>query len=1122
MKMKNYLFKMFFLSCFLSLTAQQSLKTVKKGDLEQIQNTLNDELKGQFTDSDLDSWVVQSDASSRNADSWYYYLAQTHNGIPVRNSIAVVLKNKGKFKIVNTRFINNLETRINVQTPSLSPQAAVLKALSHYKLNAQFSLKIIEKDLSTGTITFAKTDDLQSDIKVHMVYEPTKDGKVTLAWNVNLDLKNGSHWWNTRIDATAGSFVSDNDWVVSCNWSNESSHKHKHASAFSKEVDFTGAVYQEALIQTSSGGVYRVLPYYIESPNHGDFAVISGPENAVASPNGWHDDVANTYTTTRGNNVIARDDQDGLNSTLGPLTSESSPGLVFDYLYGGPSVAASTYIDAASTQLFYMSNAVHDIYYNYGFDEASGNFQENNFGNGGTQGDAVNADVQDGSGLNNANFSTPGDGGNGRMQMFLWNQGAYNPDEALLLSVNNTVLAGDYGALDNAFTQGYVPVTSAITSNLVLVTDDNTGGTNSLDVNDGCGAITNAAAINGKIAVVRRGACAFTLKVKEAQNAGALAVLIVNNVAGNITMGGGDFSITIPAYSLNQADGDALISQMAISTVNATFNVPSIPPPFVNVDGSFDNGVVGHEYGHGINIRLVGGRNNSGCVTAVESMGEGWADFIGKIITLKNIDNGISLNGVGTFVVGQSTSGQGIRPAPYSGSIANNPMTYQALINDPTNGTFTIPHGVGSVWAGMLWDLTWDLIAINGFTDDIYDSNGIYGNTIALNLVIEAMKLTRCNPGFIDGRDAILEADDVLYGNGFPGSGTGANQCVIWSAFARRGLGANASQGGGSSPFDFGTASTSDGNADFSLPTGIGCNPDFLIDNADDASQQICQGVTATSFEFVFYEQNGYDFPTAFVASGLPSGAVASFSPATMNDTGIFTMTISGIPASTTGSFPVTITPGGDASKSKMVDLFVNTSNPNLLDGDTIFSINAGVSSAFFDNSTIPVSTSDNLDLTIPSSAFNGTVLWTAPNGATFTTSTVSFTNIQDNDTAVEGNWSAEFTFTNDCGNTLAPQIINFIVDIDGALGVTSFDLDQILLFPNPTKNRVTITGLKNLSETNISIIDIMGRILSNNVTVNEISANRISLDMSQLSSGTYFIEIKSKENRTVKKLIKN
>jgi len=56
---------------------------------------------------------------------------------------------------------------------------------------------------------------------------------------------------------------------------------------------------------------------------------------------------------------------------------------------------------------------VHDVWYQYGFDEASGNFQSNNYGRGGTAGDYVQADAQDGGGTNNANFSTPTDGGNG-------------------------------------------------------------------------------------------------------------------------------------------------------------------------------------------------------------------------------------------------------------------------------------------------------------------------------------------------------------------------------------------------------------------------------------------------------------------------------------------------------------------------------------------------------------------------------------------------------------------------------------------------------------------------------------------------------------------------------------
>jgi len=64
---------------------------------------------------------------------------------------------------------------------------------------------------------------------------------------------------------------------------------------------------------------------------------------------------------------------------------------------------------------------VHDLYYRYGFDEVSGNFQQHNFGRGGKENDGVIANAQDGSGYNNANFMTPPDGENGRCRMYLWN-----------------------------------------------------------------------------------------------------------------------------------------------------------------------------------------------------------------------------------------------------------------------------------------------------------------------------------------------------------------------------------------------------------------------------------------------------------------------------------------------------------------------------------------------------------------------------------------------------------------------------------------------------------------------------------------------------------------------------
>jgi extracellular elastinolytic metalloproteinase len=1096
--------------------AQYFDKSIKPVDLNMIQSALDAESKKGYLPSDLDSWLIESDASSKNNNGWYYYVVQTHNNIVVRNSIANISVLNNLAKVVNSKFIKSLESKIKVQAPILSASDAVKNALSFHGLKVN-EPKQINFDKDKNIFVFEKTEDLFSDIKVNLVYESISENEVVLAWNVNLDYKKGSHWWNTRINASNGEFVSVNDWVTSCSWGdakNHVSHNHKINSKRNlkdkKQIDFINSVYSKKSTETSlMAGAYRVLPYYVESPNHGAFELVTNPDDATASALGWHND-GNAFTSTRGNNVVARYDSNGNNSNANPVSNQSAPGLVFDYPYGGTTVAASTYINSSRTQLFYMSNITHDIYYRYGFDEASGNFQQNNLGNGGTAGDRVNADAQDGSGTNNANFSTPTDGTSGRMQMFLWTQGAYDPNETLLLTINNTPLAGDYTALDNNFNPGYVPVTAPITADLVLVQDNNTGGTGSTDANDGCGALTNAAALNGKIAVARRGACNFTLKVTEAQNAGALAILIINNVAGNIIMGGGDASVTIPAYSLNQADGNALIAQMSSSTVNATFNVPSATPPFVELDGDYDNGVVGHEYGHGINIRLVGGRFNSGCVNAVESMGEGWADFIGKIIQLRNVDNGIALNGTGTFVVGQAPNGQGIRPAPYSGDIANNPMTYELLRQDTGNATFTVPHGVGSVWAGILMDMAWDLIAVYGFTDDIYNANGSFGNTIALSLVVEAMKLTACDPGFVDGRNAILQADDVLYGNGIAGSGTGPNQCIIWSAFARRGVGLSANQGS--------TNSTSDGAHAYDLPAT--CTPNYLIDNGDDKIEEICQGTTSASYDFVFYEQNAYDTPTGFVATGLPAGASATFSPATMQDTGLFSMTITGIPAGATGNFPITVTPGGDATKSKSVDLVINPTNPNVLDGDTDFSTDGNTFTSFSNNQTISIAPGVNLDLRLPASAFNGTLIWTSPNGTTYTTNTVSFSSVVDGDNAVEGNWTLQVSFTNDCAPALAPQNMNFTVVIDPLLSTSEFNLEQLVLFPNPTNSIVFIKGMKTTKDLKVGIIDITGRILLNQI---DISTNdkEVKVDMSKLSSGTYFITLENNDFKTIKKVVK-
>ncbi|MCB0685414.1 MAG: M36 family metallopeptidase, partial [Saprospiraceae bacterium] len=199
-------------------------------------------------------------------------------------------------------------------------------------------------------------------------------------------------------------------------------------------------------------------------------------------------------------------------------------------------------------------------------------------------------------------------------------------------------------------------------------------------------------------------------------------------------------------------------------------------------DSDLDAEVIVHEYGHGISNRLTGGPAQAGCLGNTEQMGEGWSDFFALLLTMKASAVGTEARGMGTYFVGRAPNGPGIRNAPYSTDFGVNGFTYNNV------GSVAVPHGVGFIWATMLWDMTWNLIEKHGFEENIYATTG--GNGIAMQLVMEGMKLQPCNPGFVNGRDAILKADTMLF--------SGANGCEIWSAFARRGLGVEASQGSSS------------------------------------------------------------------------------------------------------------------------------------------------------------------------------------------------------------------------------------------------------------------------------------------------------------------------------------
>jgi extracellular elastinolytic metalloproteinase len=235
-------------------------------------------------------------------------------------------------------------------------------------------------------------------------------------------------------------------------------------------------------------------------------------------------------------------------------------------------------------------------------------------------------------------------------------------------------------------------------------------------------------------------------------------------------------------------------------------------------DGDLDAGIILHEYGHGVSRRLIG----VNCMNNAEQMGEGWSDYFGALFTIRPGDTRSTRRGIATYSIGQPITGGGLRTppwqpvgAPYAADFAINNFTYQH------SRTQIVPHGVGFIWASALWEVTWDMIDAHGYDPDLYDVDGHAGNQIMLALVTEGLKQTACNPGFISGRDAILAADQALY--------NGAHTGTLWTAFARRGLGAAASQGS--------TFTNSDNTESFALPnvtlTVAPSNPPVIVDRGD-------------------------------------------------------------------------------------------------------------------------------------------------------------------------------------------------------------------------------------------------------------------------------------------------
>jgi extracellular elastinolytic metalloproteinase len=466
---------------------------------------------------------------------------------------------------------------------------------------------------------------------------------------------------------------------------------------------------------------------FTEDPEKTPQAIVPGPGNGNAqSPVGWLLSQSQTSINITGNNVHAYLDS----------VPDNKPDAGGDPISGGNFVTPANLSQPPTTDdnrevavqnLFYLNNVIHDTLYTAGFTEAAGNFQEDNFTTHKGDSDSVDAEAQDGGGIDNANFATPPDGVNPRMQMYLWTG----------LGTHQVVVhaaGGDVPYLAQGAVWGAPLTTTGVTGLLALAVD----GTD--PINNACEPLVGT--YTGTIVVADRGACDFTAKAKNVQNAGGVGLIVANNNgSAPFTMGGADASVTIPAVMVSQTDGAAIKAAAGTST---TIRLNPVQP--LMRDGDLDSDVVWHEYGHGLTWRMIGKMSG----TLAGAIGEGMSDVLSVIA---NEDDR-----VGEY---SSSDPFGIRTMPYD---AYN-RTYGDIVGEEV-------HLDGEVYGAIGWRLF-----------ELYQAAGISKSVLLADLV-DGMNYTPREPAFEDMRDGILA--------GLAASGNGARSCIVWDAFAEYGVGVGA------------------------------------------------------------------------------------------------------------------------------------------------------------------------------------------------------------------------------------------------------------------------------------------------------------------------------------------
>ena len=383
--------------------------TTKRADLLRNFVRENNELVG-MAPAQIDRLKVTADYTNPSGNMSFAQLEQTINDIPVfRGEIKAGFTTDGRI----VRVINNLAPGLDYESLSTdfrNPVDAVKAAAGHINVQLPESDLTVDGSRSTNLKTVFGSGDWSPTAE--RMYFPTEPGIAVPAWRVLIWEPVNAYY--VIVDATSGTMLWRKN--ITADQTQSATYQiYRNANSFVGSADSPAPL--------SPGPVDPTLGTQGALGTRSNVTLIGNEAPYAFNTNGWITDGANI---TDGNNLEAGIDRDGTNGVDAPQTG--SPNRVFDSTWnpapGNPAPGDEPLTIPAQRgaviQMFYVMNRYHDELYRLGFTEQAFNFQANNFGRGGAGADRVSAEGQDSSGTNNANFSTPADGGRGRMQMYLW------------------------------------------------------------------------------------------------------------------------------------------------------------------------------------------------------------------------------------------------------------------------------------------------------------------------------------------------------------------------------------------------------------------------------------------------------------------------------------------------------------------------------------------------------------------------------------------------------------------------------------------------------------------------------------------------------------------------------